>query len=221
MSHTDLLSFARNVSRYTAPPSFKPPSVLRAEAGIPASTNTNTNTNINANGAPPDAPSPKTQTQALQTSFATSDVSAGVDESDTKNPALQTLSDNDRSWLDPLTNVPFLPWPDEAMIARSGLARAQGWAGAEEGAGAIGGGEEGRGGVAGIRGGDAAETQKEGEEDDVTMEDAGTAPAPAAGAGAGLPLEASRRVSMAVPAQGQEQKASVFEGLDLYDPEEE
>jgi hypothetical protein len=136
------------------------------------------------------------QNQIPQLQAASKDKEEGEKSAEDKNPALSSLSDGDKAWLDPLTQVPFLPWPNEEMIAQSALARSQGWAGAV--GDVIGDGQ------AGVANGPGGEEVSGGITED-----------------AGVPAQASRQENYRRPSEAEQEKPKVFMGLDLYDPDED
>ena len=111
-----------------------------------------------------------------------------------RNPAVESLAPDIKAWLDPQLQVPFLPWPSEEMVARSGLARVSGWVGA------VGVEDDGV----------AAEQAKEAEEEAQRRRDEEQR-----AAAARYDDYEQQQVGSGAP------KPKVFTGLDLYDPDEE
>ena len=119
-----------------------------------------------------------------------------------QNPGLRVLDERERAWLGPDgegrgLGEEELPWPSEAMVARSGLARSQGWARAvydEEG------------------GGQGEEDVKREEEHETEERERQTATQTQQG-------QVQQRPR---PGAGEErEKPKVFTGMELYDPEED
>ena len=122
--YQDVLAFARNLSRHTAPRAFKAPSQIRAEM---EAANPVPKTVVGENGVTSTADQSKARVEA-EAANATNLADDQPDQS--RNPALHALDDNYMAWLNPSMNAPFLPWPSQEMVARSSLARTTGWIGA-------------------------------------------------------------------------------------------
>lgn len=103
-----------------------------------------------------------------------------------------SLEDMERKWLDPLTQIPFVPWVTDETIKRGALAEIQSMVEKGEDPEELGakGSEEEKG--------ETMETEKS--EDAVGRE---------GGVGAGGGIGTQRK----------EEKPKVFGGLDLYDPD--
>jgi hypothetical protein len=211
--HVELLAVASNAARYAAPLSYSPP--MGAGREVAPTNGAGDGSHIDRQGmqaqtdssqpAPtqdsilPDASISQQPPQALPAgqepggSFAT--------QTATSNPGLSMLEDSEKHWLDPVTQTPYFPWPTDDMIARSGLARVQGWIGAAP----------------------VEEEQQPGqgpphEEEKVDGSGAMEGMETANGAGSQARIENVARPQGAVQ---REEKPSQFMGLDLYDPEDD
>ena len=168
--YTELLDYAKRISRFTAPPTFRPNTLPPPKAPTPAA----------INGADSGA------------------VKDGEGEGHGKGIGMGSLEDVEKRWLDPLREIPFVPWVGEDVMRMGALAQIQGMvergedpemvgtAEAEEGAE----GKEGKA-MEGLQNEDAVKREN-------------------VGAGQG-----ERRV------ERREEKPKVFGGLDLYDPDDE
>ena len=123
------------------------------------------------------------------------DVATGTSKENAEGIALESLMQEEKQWLDPLTGVQFTPWPSEDMMKRSALARLQGTG--ERGEGIEGLWKEMKG-------------EERGEEDEGEQ-------------GFAHSEKRQRTTGGSVGEFGQkkEEKPKVFGGLDLYDPDDE
>jgi hypothetical protein len=106
--YTELLSFARRISKFTLPPTYR-------EAATPPSVAEPSSAGVNTNGT-------TTPTTALNAA------SAGITQNDvTTVPAddKTALPKNIHDWLNPLGGAGFVPWPSEESIRRGSLALIQ------------------------------------------------------------------------------------------------
>ena len=178
----ELLTFARNISKYTVPPTslFRVPPAVKTEAEEQSTTVTNGANN-------------ETQAERSPAGLHQSPMKAEPDP----EFAVTTLNELEKQWLDPLTQIPFIPWPSEEVIRRGALSQMQGML--EQGI------DPATSNGIPILGEDTEVDSKPGMEsstkpDDVKMED-------------------TRQPS--APTRFKEEKPKVFAGLDLYDPDEE
>ena len=190
VSHTDVLLAARTAVRFTAPLDLPSPGAGAEPAPESA-------------GARRRASDQDVDMTSVDKAQA--DTPAANEAPAKLNPGLRALGADERAWLDPLDGggggggiaPEELPWPTEAMVARSALARSQGWARA------VMDGEERKAGP--------GETEGGGGKEDAEMVDAGR----------DQDGEAQRRQQQqrqeARRAQEQE-KPRVFTGMELYDP---
>ncbi|KAL2042458.1 hypothetical protein N7G274_004950 [Stereocaulon virgatum] len=170
--YTELLEYAKRISRFTAPPTFRPNTL-----------------------PPPNAPMPAA---AAVNGADTGAAKEGEGEGDGKGIGMGSLEDAEKKWLDPLREIPFVPWVGEDVMRMGALAQIQGMVERGEDPEMVG-----VGGVEDVKG----------EEKDVggRMEGVQDSLGQVAGVG-GREL---RRQEMRV------EKPKVFGGLDLYDPDDE
>ena len=95
VTYTELLSYAKRISRYTVPPTFRPP--LPLPNPIPDS-------NAAVNG---DLESEK------------------EGEEERKNRGTEALEDEERKWLEPLLQIQHVPWVSDDLMKRGALAQIQ------------------------------------------------------------------------------------------------
>lgn len=120
----ELLSYAKFISKTTVPPTFRrpiPKDIL--SSGTQPSTvedaPTQQQTQI-ANGmATPTAANPSTATDDTQPTTAAAAAA-------TSNIGLNTLTQETKDMLDPLSKLPFVPWPSQDIIRMGALAAIQG-----------------------------------------------------------------------------------------------
>ena len=161
-----------------------------------------------------DRPPPPAQ-HAVEPASAATDGSAGPaatagagQEEEGRNPGLRVLDERERAWLGPDGHgggsggggEEELPWPSEAMIARSGLARSQGWARAVY--------DEGGGGVGGAPGDGEDEGRREEEEREKERQ-------------AATAHQQQMQQPRPRPSGEEGDRPKVFTGMELYDPEED
>lgn len=162
--YNELLDYAKRISRYTVPPTFRPT--------LPA-----------AQPAPP----PAVNGDTVAVEEGTEDVK---EEKEGRGTA--SLEDLERKWLDPLTQIPFVPWVNDETIKRGALAEIQSLVEKGENPENVGAGwsEEGKG-----------ETMETGKNEEVVKREGGVS----TDGGMGM--------------QRRDEKPKVFGGLDLYDPD--
>lgn len=162
--YNELLDYAKRISRYTVPPAF-PHALPPAQPAIPAAVNGDTVA-----------------------------VEEGAEDSKEEKEGMGTasLEDIERKWLDPLTQIPFVPWVSDETIKRGALAEIQSMVerGDDPESMGAGGSKEEKG-----------ETMEIGESEDAAGKEGDIS----ADGGMGM-----RR---------REEKPKVFGGLDLYDPD--
>ena len=183
--YAELLNYAKNISKYSRPPRLHPNQ-------IPQMAQLEQQDNI-ANGTV----SPTVQVEAI------SEPPLSQPPEKNSNPGIASLSQLELQWLDPLTQVPFVPWPSEDTIRSGALAQLQ---------------------VMHEQGIDpedlpqASLTHDPGEEGPVKVEDRGV-----------KQLDPLNNETVATKNESnlsgigrvKEEKPSVFGGMDLYDPEDE
>lgn len=188
--YIELLDYAKRISRYTVPPTFRPPVAI---AKAPEASQSQPTDSTFTNGAPAEQPS-----QAAPTASPNS-------QTHEEGIGVSSLDQKEVQWLDPLNQIPFVPWPSEDVIRQGVLAQLQ---------------------VILEQGGDPSsittragdESKERTSEDAIAMEN----PADAAAYG-GVPDNAnlSRSGPPVQQVERREEKPKVFGGLDLYDPDEE
>ncbi|MCJ1461738.1 hypothetical protein MMC07_000337 [Pseudocyphellaria aurata] len=189
--YTELLDYAKRISRYTVPPTFRPP-VPIAKSSDAAQSQPADSSSIN--GVPAEQPS--------QAPPAASP--SGQDQGE--GIGVSSLDQKEVQWLDPLNQIPFVPWPSEEVIRQGALAQLQVMLEHEVDPSSIT-----------TRAGDEV---KEGPMRDAmaAKNSGGTA------AYGGVPDNAkpeSRGGPPGQPAEKREEKPMVFGGLDLYDPDDD
>ena len=159
----ELLDYAKRISRYTVPPTFRP-------------------------ALPPALPAPPAAING--DSVAVEDGAEDVKE-EKEGRGTASLQDTERKWLDPLTQIPFVPWVNDETIKRGALAEIQS---------AIERGEDPGNLRAGGSEGNKGETMEIGEDGDAVGRESG------AGTDGAVGMQ-------------REERPKVFGGLDLYDPD--
>ena len=162
--YNELLDYAKRISRHTVPPTFRP--ALRGEQPAPPSA---------VNG----------DTVAVEEA-------AEDAKEDKEGRGTASLEDTERKWLDPLTQIPFVPWVNDETIKRGALAEIQSMVERGEDPGNVGAGESE---------GDKGETTEVGDDGDAVRKESGAS------------------VDGGVGMQKREERPKVFGGLDLYDPD--
>jgi len=171
--YTELLDYAKRISRFTVPPMFRPPVLGQPAPAVVVNGNGDRNGN---------------------------DVTAKEGEEaprgDEEGRGTGALEDAEKKWLEPLKQMPFVPWVSDEVMRRGALAEIQAM---------VERGEDPEMVQAVVAYGEA-EDEKEG-----------------GGVMEGLQGDGMARGGD-VPAGGQERREEepkVFVGLDLYDPDEE
>lgn len=161
--YNELLDYAKRISRYTVPPTFRPNLPLAQPPPLPA-----------VNG------------DAMAVEGGAEDI-----KEEKMGRGTASLEDVERKWLDPLTQIPFVPWVNDETIKRGALAEIQSMVerGEDPENMAAGGSEE------------KGETMETGQSEDAV--------------GMGRDSNADGGMGM----QTREEKPKVFGGLDLYDPD--
>ncbi|KAK4985827.1 hypothetical protein LTR66_008062 [Elasticomyces elasticus] len=110
----ELLSYARFISKTTVPPTFRKPIPQEVIPGKPSVEGMVIPETQITNGiaTPPPGAGEDTQTRSLSTQQRTS---KGVAE----------LPQDTKDWLDPLSKLPFVPWPAEELLRSGALAEIQ------------------------------------------------------------------------------------------------
>ncbi|CAF9930467.1 hypothetical protein IMSHALPRED_008184 [Imshaugia aleurites] len=161
--YNELLDYAKRISRYTVPPTFRP-GLPPAQTALPPAVNGDT--------------------VAIE--------EGGHDIKEEKEGrGTASLEDVERKWLDPLNQIPFVPWVSDETIKRGALAEIQSM---------VERGQDPENVGAGVSEEQKAETMETGKGEDAVEREAGVS----ADGGTGM--------------QRREEKPKVFGGLDLYDP---
>lgn len=108
--YNELLDYAKRISKYTVPPTFRPPPLgsQTTSVAVPQPANPSTN------GAPE---------QKVAQDLST--VSSNNNEVHGEGIGVASLDQGDMRWLDPLKQIPFVPWPSEEVIRQGALAHIQ------------------------------------------------------------------------------------------------
>lgn len=108
----ELLSYAKFISKTTVPPTFRG----------------HISTDLLSQPQPAVADVPTTQiTNGMATPAHNGDNTSTTDQSTTtENRAVATLSAETKAMLDPLSQLPFVPWPSQEVIRMGALAAIQG-----------------------------------------------------------------------------------------------
>ena len=193
--YPELLNHARNISKYTVSPTFRP--VPRQ-----ASQQTRHTPNLSqpVNGASESFASSSTQAiGASQGNTGTTSTTTSV-EAKSGHLGVSLLSDAEHRWLNPVAQALFLPWPSEEIIRLGALAQIQGKI---------------------ERGEDPTKVEEAGivmMDEEVGRRDVKWE---AHERGVGMIGEDQEAVQKRPADRVREEKPDVFGGLDLYDPDEE
>jgi hypothetical protein len=104
--YRDLLVYAKNISPFTIPPTFRPKPAIAEEK----------------NPAPPQDGAAENNGQAVAGTPAADDMEVPpAAQEDEGNRALNALSDEHKQWIADLGNLPFLPWPNDADMGLGAL----------------------------------------------------------------------------------------------------
>lgn len=189
--YTELLDYAKRISRYTVPPTFRPP-VPVAKSSDAAQSQPIDASSVNGASAEQPGQAPPTASPSGQ------DQGEGI--------GVSSLDQKEVQWLDPLNQIPFVPWPSEDVIRQGALAQLQVILEQEVDPSSI---TTRAGGVV-----------KEGIiQNAMAVEKSGDTVAYG-----GVPDNAnpgSRSGPLGQQAERREEKPMVFGGLDLYDPDDE
>ena len=185
--YTELLDYAKRISKYTVPPTFRPPIPV---ANPPSASQPQHTEPPSTNGASAEKPSHSQDTEAAHRN------------SQGEGIGVSSLDQEEVRWLDPLKQIPFVPWPSEDVIRQGGLAQIQ---------------------VMLDQGIDPSNVRDGAEEEEMrTNEDLPTLDGAGDGVLDAVPNDINREASSrVVQVEKKEEKPKVFGGLDLYDPEEE
>lgn len=116
MPFTELLEYAKNISRYTVPPTFREPLPQPTAADAPPKVETAT---AIANGAGgPTA-------EVTEASGIANGANLQNGEKKEKGVGLSSLTPDEVLWLNELARTEFVPWPNEEVIKRGALGQIQ------------------------------------------------------------------------------------------------
>ena len=118
IDYNELLSYAKRISRFTVPPTYRPPApwdINTPKKDIDALTNPNKSM-IDRDSKSP-AGNETGQEGETSPSIEIGQDRAGV--------GLRDLNEPTRDWLDPVAKLPFVPWPQDDSIRSGGLAMVQ------------------------------------------------------------------------------------------------
>lgn len=116
MPFTELLEYAKNISRYTVPPSFREPLPQPTAADAPPKVEAAT---AIANGAgDPTA-------EAREANGIANGANLQNGEKTEKGVGLSSLTPDEVLWLNELARTEFVPWPNEEVIKRGALGQIQ------------------------------------------------------------------------------------------------
>ncbi|KAI9755418.1 MAG: hypothetical protein M1835_000825 [Candelina submexicana] len=101
--YNELLSYAKRISKFTVPPTFRPPLPQAQEA--------------------PSEP-PK-QIVTVTNGGTTTPAAAPAEPSKEGGMGVSALQSGEVQWLDIASQIPFVPWPNEDIIRRGALAQIQ------------------------------------------------------------------------------------------------
>lgn len=181
--YDELLDYAKRISRFTVPPTFRPPISSVQEMSADSSEPTNP---LTTNGASTTEPSmvqpPKSK--------------------ETQGIGVASLNQNEIQWLDPLTQIPFVPWPVEEVIRQGALAQIQVML--EQGID-----------PSNVRPGENECPKAEAFADNLTVSKSHDTKL------GGIGGDGNAKVGNGIVFKKEEEKPKVFGGLDLYDPDEE
>lgn len=118
VNYDDLLSYAKRISRFTVPPTYRPPAPWDAK---PSTSQPNTSTSPHQQITTGDSASPG----GVETRGESEAPVPSAIEQEQPGIGLRDLNEPTRDWLNPLAKLPFAPWPNESDIRSGGLATVQ------------------------------------------------------------------------------------------------
>ena len=118
VNYNDLLSYATRISRYTVPPTYRPPAPWDAK---PTTTRSDAPASADQQMVAGDAASPA----GGETRWESEVPLPTATEQERPGIGLRDLNMPTRDWLDPLAKLPFVPWPNDSDIRSGGLATVQ------------------------------------------------------------------------------------------------
>ena len=188
--YNELLEYANRISRYTVPPTFRPPAPSSQAPGLTSSQHPTSVGVPTVNGVSADQVPVHSSTESPR-NFPLPGEGIGI----------ASLEQSEVQWLDPLTQLPFVPWPSEEVIRQGALAQVQVML------------EQGLD-PSNVGNSDVKNIKEEASEDAIM---AGSTVKTSTGTNS----YAKQPLANGIPKSQEEVKPKVFGGLDLYDPEAE
>ncbi|KAI9811077.1 MAG: hypothetical protein M1827_005659 [Pycnora praestabilis] len=208
--YDELLSYAKRISKFTVPPTFRVAPLPAEPSQNAATANTGTDT-IHASQALGSAPQ---VTNGTTTSASPSQIGASSTSAEqlaanaaglSTGVGISSLAVGETQWLDPTSQMAFVPWPSEEVIRRGALAQIQIML--EQGQDPESALAEVGDTEAGEKGGNEGDEKEEGvKESELSL-------------AAENVVVSQGNVAVAPPRRAE--KPAVFSGLDLYDPDDE
>lgn len=112
--YDELLEYANRISRYTVPPTFRPPPPTSQIPTLPSSQHPTVSDLSTVNGV-----------SAEQSTLPATTESPSNFPNQGEGIGIASLEQSEVQWLDPLTQIPFVPWPTEEVIRQGALAQVQ------------------------------------------------------------------------------------------------
>lgn len=188
--YDELLEYANRISRYTVPPTFRSPAPTSQAPGLTSSQHPTVSTISTVNGVSADQRPLPSATES-PSNFPVQGEGIGI----------ASLEQSEVQWLDPLTQLPFMPWPSEEVIRQGALAQVQVMLEQGLDLSSVGDSE--------------VNYVKEEATEDVIVTGNHTK------IGAGTNAYSKQPLANGIPKPKEEEKPRVFGGLDLYNPEAE
>lgn len=170
VEYTELLDYAKRIGKFSVPPTFRKPAPVQPAPAVIV----NGDSHINGNDA-------------------TAKDGEAAEEGDKEGRGAGELDDAEKNWLNPLKQMPFVPWVSDQVMRSGALAEIQAMVerGEDPELVSVGGAEEKE-----EEGGDNGEAMQDVQGESVGREN--------------VPVVRQER---------REEKPKVFGGLDLYDPD--
>ena len=121
--YTEILDYAKRISRFTVPPAS-----LESISGPKPGTLKDTDIdNTNATESQDAGPTLNGVSDAVEQARESNAVANGAirENAGEKGVGLASLDQNEMQWLNPTTQIPFVPWPSEEVIKRGALGQLQ------------------------------------------------------------------------------------------------
>ncbi|KAL9095384.1 MAG: hypothetical protein Q9165_002255 [Trypethelium subeluteriae] len=114
----DLLSYAKRISRFTVPPTYRPRAPW--DTKVPAK---KADSSQSPDQQMPDADS--TSPMGGEAVKEGESLCSTTGEQEQLGIGVRDLNESTKDWLDPLAKLPFVPWPKDEVIRSGGLATVQ------------------------------------------------------------------------------------------------